>query len=43
MLPSVSRRVAELKILCILESAALWKVDAIEAGSGAESGLERFA
>jgi hypothetical protein len=27
----------------ILESAALWKVDAIEAGSGAESGLERFA
>ena len=28
---------------CILESAALWKVDAIEACSGAESGLERFA
>jgi hypothetical protein len=30
-------------MLCILESAALWKADAIEAGSGAESGLERFA
>jgi hypothetical protein len=27
----------------ILESAALWKVDAIEAGLGAESGFDRFA
>jgi hypothetical protein len=26
----------------ILESAALWKANAIEAGSGAESGLECF-
>jgi hypothetical protein len=40
--PSVSRRDAELKILCIMESATLWKVDATEAALRAEAGLDRF-